>query len=408
MAKRGQLIVGLDIGTTKVCAIVGEVKEEGVDIVGIGCHPSRGLREGVVINVEGTVYAIKKAVEDAEMMAGCRITSAYTAIAGTHIKSFNSHGVIGIREKEVSERDVSRVIEAAKAMAIPPDREVFHILPQEFVVDDQMGIKEPVGMNGVRLEAKVHIVTGAAAAAQNIVKCTNRTGLEVKEIVLGQLASAQAVSSREERELGVAVLDIGGGTTDIALFSKGSVRYTACLPVGGNHITSDISIGLRVPGQEAERVKRKFGCAMVSMVERGESLEVSGVGDRAPRVVSRQLLAEIIEARAQEILEMARDEIVDSGYQDMLTGGVVLTGGASVLKGFPDLAEVVFCVPARLGVPAGIGGLVDSIMSPIYSTGVGLVLLGHQNGNRYPKGLEERPALQRAGIRIGRWLAGFF
>lgn len=405
MGKNGQLIVGLDIGTTKVCVVAGEAREEGLEFIGIGSHPSRGIREGVVINVEETVESIKRAVEDAEIMANCRISSVYAGVSGSHIKSFNSHGVIGIKEKEVSSRDINKVIEAAKAVAIPQDREVFHVLPQEFYVDDQGGINNPLGMSGVRLEARVHIITGAAAVAQNIVKCTNKTGLEVKEIVCQPLASAEAVVSPEEKELGVAVIDIGGGTTEVALFSQGSVKHTAVLPLGGQHITSDISIGLRTAAPEAERIKKKFGAALGSMADLADTVEVSGLGERSSRIVARKLLVEIIQARAEEILELAQREVARSGFDKVLAAGIVLTGGAAILNGMTDLAEIVFGLPCRLGLPSKTGGLVDEVLSPIYAGGVGLVLYGYRKDYSSSFKAEEVPMLKRMTHRMRDWLA---
>lgn len=405
MGKKGELIVGLDIGTTKVCVVAGEVKEEGLEFVGIGFHPSQGIREGVVINVEGTVQSIKKAVEDAEMMANFRISSVYAGISGSHIKSFNSHGVIGIKEREVTSRDINKVIEAAKAVAIPQDREVLHVLPQEFYVDDQGGIKNPLGMSGVRLEARVHIITGAAAVAQNIVKCTNKTGLEVKEIICQPLAAAEAVVSPEEKELGVAVIDIGGGTTEIALFSQGSVKHTAILPLGGQHITSDISIGLRTAAPEAERIKKKFGAALGSMADLADTVEVSGLGERGSRIVARKLLVEIIQARAEEILELAQREIARSGFDKVLAGGLVLTGGSSILNGITDLAELVLGLPTRLGVPQKTGGLVDEVLSPAYAAAVGLALYGYRQDYRQYFKSEQTPFLKRMTHRMRDWLA---
>ena len=404
MAERGELIVGLDLGATKVSAIVGEVKEGGIDIVGIGCHPSQGLKEGAIVNLEGMARSIKGAVEDAEIMAGCRISSVYAGISGSYIKSFNSHGAIGVKDGEISQKDINEVMEAAKAVAIPQDQEVLHVLPQEFIVDGQEGIQEPLGMNAVRLEARVHVVTAATRAAQNIIKCANKAGLEVKEVIFQQLASAEAVTTKEERDVGVVVLDIGGDTTKLALFHRGAIRHSAVLPLGGNHITSDISIGLRTPAQDAEGIKKKFGCALASLVDRGETFEVSSLGDRKTRLVSRQLLAEIIEARAQEILEMAQKEISPLGYERLLAGGVVITGGTSILRGMTELAEMVFGLPARLGLPAGIGGLVDQVLSPIYATGMGLVLYAYSNSHR-----KKRLARGKRGFGlIGRmkdWLA---
>jgi len=364
------LIVGLDIGTTKICAIVGNVTDEGLDIVGIGTSPSKGLRKGVVINIESTVEAIRKALQEAELMAGCEIKTVFAGIAGGHIKGFNSQGVIAIKNREVNNDDIRRVIDAAKAIAIPMDREVIHILPQEFIIDDQDGIKEPLGMSGVRLEAKVHIVTGAVASAQNIIKSCNRANVDVADIVLEQLASSEAVLSADEKELGVALIDIGGGTTDLAIFVDGAIKHTAVLSLGGNHLTNDIAVGLRTPMAEAEKIKQAYGCCLNSKVDKNESIEVPSVGGREPRVLSRQLLAEILEPRVEEVFTLVNREIVRSGYEDLIASGVVITGGTSILPGMPELAEQVFNLPVRRGVPQGIGGLTDVVNSPIYATGV--------------------------------------
>jgi cell division protein FtsA len=408
--KRENLIVGLDIGTTKICAIVGNVTEDGVDIVGIGTSPSRGLRKGVVINIETTVASIKKAVEEAELMAGCEIKSVYAGIAGGHIKGFNSQGVIAIKNREVSSDDVRRVIDAAKAIAIPMDREVIHILPQEFIIDDQDGIREPLGMSGVRLEAKVHIVTGAVASAQNIIKSCNRAGLDVADIVLEQLASSEAVISAEEKEIGVALIDIGGGTTDIAIFVDGAIKHTSVLSLGGNHLTNDIAVGLRTPMAEAEKIKQKYGCCFSSLVGKDETIEVPSVGGRKPRVLSRQLLAEILEPRMEEIFTLVNRELVKSGYEDRIASGVVLTGGTSILEGSPELAEQVFNLPVRRGLPQNLGGLVDVVNSPAYATGTGLVVYGSKN-----QGIREFPTVQtddnvfrRVARRMKEWFGEFF
>jgi len=408
--KRENLIVGLDIGTTKICAIVGNVTEDGVDIVGIGSSPSRGLRKGVVINIETTVASIKKAVEEAELMAGCEIKSVYAGIAGGHIKGFNSQGIIAIKNREVSSEDVRRVIDAAKAIAIPMDREVIHILPQEFIIDDQDGIREPLGMSGVRLEAKVHIVTGAVASAQNIIKSCNRAGLDVADIVLEQLASSEAVISPEEKEIGVALVDIGGGTTDIAIFVDGAIKHTSVLSLGGNHLTNDIAVGLRTPMAEAEKIKQKYGCCFSSLVGKDETIEVPSVGGRKPRVLSRQLLAEILEPRMEEIFTLVNREIVKSGYEDRIASGVVITGGTSILEGSPELAEQIFNLPVRRGVPQNLGGLSDVVNSPVYATGVGLVVYGSKN-----LGIREFPTIQsddnvfrRVARRMKEWFGEFF
>jgi cell division protein FtsA len=409
-AKRDNLIVGLDIGTTKICAIVGNVTEEGLDIVGIGTSPSRGLRKGVVINIESTVASIRKAVEEAELMAGCEIKSVYAGIAGGHIKGFNSQGVIAIKNREVCAEDVKRVIDAAKAIAIPMDREVIHILPQEFIIDDQDGIREPLGMSGVRLEAKVHIVTGAVASAQNIIKSCNRAGLDVADIVLEQLASSESVLSADEKELGVALIDVGGGTTDIAIFVDGAIKHTSVLSLGGNHLTNDIAVGLRTPMAEAEKIKQKYGCCLASMVGKDETIEVPSVGGRKPRVLSRQLLAEILEPRVEEIFTLVNREIVKSGFEDVIASGVVLTGGSTILEGMPELAEQVFNLPVRRGLPQRIGGLVDVVNSPAYATGVGLVVYGSKNVgvHEFPSAQSEEGLFRKVSVRMKEWFGEFF
>ncbi|MBI2026813.1 MAG: cell division protein FtsA [Deltaproteobacteria bacterium] len=379
MGKKDELIVGLDIGTTKICAIVGELTDKGVNIVGVGTSPSHGLRKGVVINIESTVESIRKAIDEAELTAGCEISSIYCGIAGGHIKGFNSHGIVAVKEKEVKKADVQRVIDAAKAVAIPLDREVIHIIPQEYIIDDQDGIKEPLGMSGVRLEAKVHIVTAAVSSAQNIIKCANRTGLNVIDIVLQQIASSEAVLSQDEKELGVAMVDIGGGTTDIAIFSEGSIVHTAVLSLGGNHLTNDIAVGLRTPTASAEKIKCQYGCAMLSMVDKDEIIEVPTVGGRKPRSVSRKALTEVIEPRVEEIFALVQREIVKSGYEELLASGIVITGGSTLLQGTTELAEYIFDLPVKRGLPQHIGGLTDIVSSPIYSTGVGLVFYGAKN-----------------------------
>ena len=377
MAKKGELLVGLDIGTTKICAIVGEVTDTGtIDIIGIGSHPSRGLRKGVVINIEATVGSIRRAVEEAELMAGCEISTVYAGIAGGHIKGFNSQGVVAVKEKEVRDGDIARVLDAARAVNIPQDREVLHVLPQEFIIDEQDGIREPLGMSGVRLEARVHIVTGAVSSAQNIVKCAARTGLQVADIVLEPLASAEAVLADEEKELGVCLVDIGGGTTDIAIFHGGSIRHTSVIPLGGNHLTNDIAVGLRTPMHEAERIKQRYGCALASLIDKDEPIEVPSVGGRAPRNLSRQILCEIIEPRVEEIFQLVQREIEKCGLTEMLASGVVITGGSTLLHGCCEMAEEVLGLPVRRGLPRGVGGLVDVVKSPQYATGVGLVLYG--------------------------------
>ncbi|HDG98795.1 MAG: cell division protein FtsA [Deltaproteobacteria bacterium] len=381
----GEIIVGLDIGTTKICAVVAEARPDGVEIIGMGTHPSEGLRKGVVINIEHTVNSIKEAVEEAETMAGCEIGSVYAGIAGGHIKGFNSHGVIALKDKEVTQKDIDRVIEAASAVAIPMDREVIHTLVQEFIVDDQDGIMDPLGMSGVRLEAKVHIVTGAVTSAQNIIKCANRAGLDVCDIVLESIASSEAVLNKEERNLGVALLDFGGGTTDMAVFSKGSIKHTSVLALGGDNLTYDIAVGLRTPKAEAEKIKMKYGCALCSLIGKEETIEVPAVGERPPRVLSRQILGEILEPRVEEIFSLIHGDLVRSGYDDKISSGVVITGGSAELPGVPEIAEQIFNAPARLGYPRGINGLVEIVNKPMYATAVGLVLYGARNQKKGKK-----------------------
>lgn len=406
--KRENIVVGLDIGTTKICAIVAEVSDRGVDIVGIGTHPSKGLRKGVVINIDATVESIRKAVEEAELMAGVEINSVYCGIAGSHIRGFNSHGIVAVKNREVSENDMKRVIDAARAVAIPMDREIIHVLPQEFIVDEQDGIMEPLGMSGVRLEAKVHIVTGAVTSAQNIIRCCNRTGLEVNDIVLEQLAASEAVLIPDEKELGVALADIGGGTTDLVVFSQGAVRQTAVFGLGGNHLTNDIAVGLRTPLVESEKIKIKYGCALTSMVKKEEMIEVPSVGGRRARVLSRQILAEIIEPRMEEIFTLVHREILKSGYENLIPSGVVLTGGTASLEGLPELVEQIFNLPVRRGYPSGIGGLMDVVNNPMYAAGVGLVLYGrrHRSEGRFKS--SDRNFFRKVAQRMKRWFGDFF
>ena len=409
MSKKGEnLIVGLDIGTTKICAIVGTMTESGLDIVGIGTSPSRGMRKGVVINIESTVTAIRKAIQEAELMAGCEINSVFAGIAGGHINGINSQGVIAIKSREVTSEDVRRVIDAAKAIAIPMDREVIHILPQEFIVDDQDGIREPLGMNGVRLEVRVHIVTGAVASAQNIIKSCNKAGVAVGDIVLEQLASAEAVLTPDEKDLGVALIDIGGGTTDIAIFVDGAIKHTSVLSLGGNHLTNDIAVGLRTPTLEAERIKQKWGCCLTSMVGKDETIEVPSVGGREPRVLSRQLLAEILEPRVEEIFTLVNRELIKSGYENRISSGLVITGGSAILPGMPELAEQIFNLPVRRGVPQGIGGLADVVNSPIYATGVGLVKYGSRNMQSRNFAIGQENVFDKVVRRMKEWFGEFF
>ncbi len=377
MAKRSDrnLLVGLDIGTSKVVAIVGEIKADGaLEIIGIGSHPSRGLKKGVVVNIESTVQSIQRAVEEAELMAGCEIHSVYAGIAGSHVRSLNSHGIVAIKDKEVVQGDVERVIDAAKAVAIPADQKILHVLPQEYIIDSQEGIRDPIGMSGVRLEAKVHIVTGADSAAQNIVKCVQRCGLVVEDIVLEQLASSYAVLTEDEKDLGVCVVDIGGGTTDIAVFGGGAIRHTAVIPIAGDQVTNDIAVSMRTPTQYAEEIKIRYACALSQLANPDETIEVPSVGDRPPRRLARQTLAEIVEPRYEELFALIRDELRRSGLEETVATGIVLTGGTAKMEGAIELAEEVFHMPVRLGVPQYVSGLVDVVSNPIHATGVGLLL----------------------------------
>ncbi|MFT5577836.1 MAG: cell division protein FtsA [Paraglaciecola psychrophila] len=372
-----KMIVGLDIGTSKVVAIVGAINDEGgLEIVGIGSHPSRGLKKGVVVNIESTVQSIQRAIEEAELMAGCQIHSVYAGIAGSHIRSLNSHGIVAIRDHEVFPLDLERVIDAAQAVAIPADQKVLHILPQEYVIDTQEGIKEPLGMSGVRLEAKVHLVTCAVNAAQNIEKCIRRCGLEVEDIILEQLASSYAVLTDDERELGVCLVDIGGGTTDIAIFTDGAIRHTGVIPIAGDQVTNDIAMALRTPTQNAEEIKIKYACALTQLAGADETIKVPSVGERPPRDLSRQALAEVVEPRYDELFTLIHAELRRSGYEDLIAAGIVLTGGTSKMEGVVELAEEIFHTPVRIGTPQNITGLTDIVRNPIYSTGIGLLQYG--------------------------------
>ena len=413
MAKRDddKLIVGLDIGTSKVLAIVGELTPTGeVEIIGVGHHPSRGMKKGVVVNIESTVQSIQRAVEEAELMAGCQIHSVYAGIAGSHISSFNSHGIVAIKDKEVGPGDVERVIEAARALAIPADQKVLHILPQEFIIDKQEGIREPIGMSGVRLEAKVHIVTGAVSAAQNIIKCVRRCGLEVDDIILEQLASSISTLTEDEKELGVCLVDIGGGTTDISVFTEGAIRHTAVIPIAGDQVTNDIAVALRTPTQYAEDIKKKYGCALTQLAHRDETIEVPSVGDRPPRKLSRQTLAEVIEPRIEELYSLIQAELRRSGFEDVVGSGLVLTGGSAKMEGVVDLAEEVFHMPVRLGVPQYVGGLKGVVQHPIFSTGVGLVLYGARcrEGKQYVQNPGASVGVKGAWSKMKSWFQGNF
>ena len=390
MSKRGEknLIVGLDIGTSKVVAIVGEINEmDEIEVVGIGMYPSRGLKKGVVVNIEYTVQSIQKAIEEAELMAGCDIHSVYAGIAGSHIRSLNSHGIVAIQEKEVSLNDVDRVIDAARAVAIPADQKILHILPQEFLIDSQEGILDPIGMSGIRMEAKVHMVTGAESASQNITKCIQKCGLEVDDIVLEQLASSYAVLTEDEKELGSCLVDIGGGTTDIAVFQGGAIQHTAVIPIAGDQVTNDIAVSMRTPTQYAEDIKIKYACALSQLANPDETIEVPSVGDRPPRRLARQTLAEIVEPRFEELFSLIRNELRRSGFEESIPAGIVITGGSAKMEGAVELAEEVFHVPVRLGSPQYIEGLADVVRNPIHATGVGLLIYGRDSmdGRNYNK-----------------------
>jgi len=380
MTRKGGLIVGLDIGTTKVCAVVAEPTEEGkLEIIGVGCHPSHGLRKGMVVNVEETINSIKRAIEEAEMMAGCEIRSVYTGIAGNHIQSLNSQGVIALKHREVTRKDIKRVIETASMVSLPPEKQIIHVIPQEFIVDDQTGIHDPQGMAGVRLEVQVHIITASVAAVQTLIRCIQRAGLDVVEIVLQPLAASRAVLTEEEKTLGVALVDLGGGTTDITVFGNNSIKHSAILAVGGTNITNDIAFGLRTPLSEAEKIKLKYGIASNSFLEKDEEIEIPALGDKKPRSISRGVLAQIIEPRVEEILCLIEQELIRTELKDMLASGMVITGGTSLLPGLIELAEQTFDLPTRVGYPRGVGGLSDVIRNPIYATAVGLAIFGFKN-----------------------------
>jgi cell division protein FtsA len=388
MANDGELnrVVGLDIGTNKVAAIVAEVTHDGdLEIIGIGSHHSRGLKKGVVVNIESTVQSIQRAIEEAELMAGCQIDSVYAGIAGNHIRSINSHGIVAIRDREVFPQDVERVIDAAQAMAIPADQKILHILPQEYVIDTQEGVKEPLGMSGVRLEAKVHLVTCAVNAAQNIEKCIERCGLTVNDVILEQLASSYSVLTDDERDLGVCLVDIGGGTTDIAVFTDGAIRHTAVIPIAGDQVTNDIAMALRTPTQNAEEIKIKYACALTQLARPDETIKVPGVGDKPAKELSRQALAEVVEPRYDELFTLIQAELRRSGFEDLVAAGIVLTGGASKMEGVIELAEEIFHMPVSLGSPRGVAGLKDIVRNPVYATGVGLLQYGKQREEEQPK-----------------------
>lgn len=404
------LLVGLDIGTSKVVAIVGELQNDGsVEIIGIGSNPSRGLKKGVVVNIESTVQSIQRAIEEAELMAGCQIHSVYAGIAGSHIRSLNSHGIVAIRDKEVAQGDVDRVLDAARAVAIPADQKILHLLPQEYVIDNQEGIREPIGMSGVRLEARVHMVTGAVSAAQNIIKCIRRCGLEVDDVILEQLASSHAVLTDDEKELGVCLVDIGGGTTDIAVFTEGAIRHTAVIPIAGDQVTNDIAVALRTPTQNAEEIKMRYACALSQLAGTEETIEVPSVGERAARRLSRQTLAEVVEPRYEELMTLVQAELRRSGFEDMTAAGVVLTGGSAKMEGAIELAEEIFHMPVRLGVPQNMTGLTDVVRNPIYATGVGLLHFSRlHRGELHPELTSSGKGFNALWERMRDWFKGNF
>jgi cell division protein FtsA len=396
------LIVALDIGTSKIAALVGEVMADGqIEVIGFGTHPSHGLKRGVVVNIESTVQSIQRAIEEAELMAGCRIHSAFTGIAGSHIKSLNSHGIVAIRDREVTQADIDRVIDAARAVAIPADQKILHILPQEFIIDAQEGVREPIGMSGVRLESKVHIVTGAVSAAQNITKCVRRCGLNVSDVVLEQLASSYAVLTEDEKELGVCMIDIGGGTTDIAIFTEGSIRHTAVIPIAGDHVTNDVAVALRTPVKYAEEIKIKYASVLPESVDPNEMIQVPSVSKHPPKQISSRALAQVVNARYEELFILVLAELRRSGFEDLVTAGMVLTGGASGVAGGVELAESIFQMPVRLGLPQHVSGLLDVRESPGFATGIGLLLYGQQQ--------VDQPAANDSGMK-GLWsrMKGWF
>lgn len=404
-----KLVVGLDIGTSKIVAIVGELKPEGgFEIIGMGSHQSRGLKKGVVVNIETTVNAIQRALEEAELMADCKICEVYTGIAGNHIKSFNSQGMVAIKDKEVTQMDIDRVIETAKAVQIPNDQQILHVLNQEFIIDGQEDVREPLGMSGVRLEVKVHIVTGAVSAAQNIIKCVRRCGLEVNDLILQPLASSVAVLSEDEKDLGVCLVDIGGGTTDMAVFTHGAIRHTAVIPIAGDQITNDIAMALRTPTKDAEDIKQRFGCALSQLADPQDMVEVPGVGDRSSRQLSRKTLAEVIEPRVEELYSLVQAELRRSGYEELLSSGVVLTGGSSAMQGMVELGEEIFHMPVRIGMPQYAGGLAEVVRSTRYATGVGLLISGANQHRQRDAARMHISSFQQVIERMKNWFTGNF
>jgi cell division protein FtsA len=403
------LVVGLDIGTSKIAAIVGEIRPDGaLEIIGMGSCPSRGLKKGVVVNIETTVAAIQRALEEAELMADCKIRDVYTGIAGSHIKSFNSQGMVAIKDKEVAQMDIDRVIETAKAVQIPNDQQILHILNQEFIIDGQEDVREPLGMSGVRLEVKVHIVTGAVSAAQNIIKCVRRCGLEVRDLILQPLASALAVVSEDEKDLGVALIDIGGGTTDLAVFTHGAIRHTAVIPIAGDQITNDIAMALRTPTKDAEDIKQRYGCALSQLADPQQMVDVPGVGERVARQLSRKTLAEVIEPRVEELYSLVQAELRRSGYEELLSSGIVITGGSSMMQGMVELGEEIFHMPVRVGQPAYSGALSEVVRHARYSTAVGLLLAGQQQYRQRELAHMHIGSFQQLVERMKSWFAGNF
>ncbi|MEI8361622.1 MAG: cell division protein FtsA [Betaproteobacteria bacterium] len=403
------LIVGLDIGTSKIVAIVAELQPEGtVKVIGLGQHISRGLKKGVVINIESTMQSIQRALEEAELMADCKINNVYTGIAGSHIKSLNSHGMVKIKDAEVSQMDVDRVIETARAVALPADQQILHILTQEFIIDGQEDVREPLGMSGMKLEVKVHIVTGAVAAAQNIVKCIKRCGIEVSDLILQPLASSLAVLTEDEKELGVCLVDIGGGTTDIAVFKQGAIRHTAVVPIAGDQMTNDVAVAFRTPTQSAEDIKIKHGCALRQLADPRDVIEVLGVDGREPRQLSVQTLAEVLEPRVVELYELVLNELRRSGMEDMIASGIVITGGSAMMRGMVELGEEIFHMPVRMGLPRYVGGLSEVVSNPRYATGVGLVLMGKQQLERHLSGQMEINSFARMMDKMKSWFQGNF
>lgn len=404
-----ELLVGIDIGTSKVLTLVGEVSSDGkLNVIGVGSHPSQGLKRGVVVNIESTVQSIQRSVEDAELMTGYEIYSAYTGIAGSHIRSINSHGIVAIRDQEVTSNDVDRVIDAAKAIAIPADQKILHVLPQEFIIDSQDSIREPVGMSGVRLEAKVHIVTGAVSAAQNIIKCMQRCGLSTSDIVLEQFASSQSILTDDEKELGVCMIDIGGGTSDVAIFADGAIRHTAVIPIAGDQVTNDIAIALRTPTRNAEEIKIKYGCALQDLVDTSELIDIPNIGERMGRRLPRRALAEVVEARYEELFTLALGELRRSGLEEFMAAGIVLTGGASSIAGAQELAERIFKVPVRIGRPHNVTGMSDIIQNPIYATGVGLLVYGLKQRQNQRETVMNQPNVKGILSRMRSWFQGNF